>query len=480
MSITEFTAALNQVASERNIDPEDVINTLKEALVAAYKKDHPEISDDEDLEGRLKADIDPDTGEIKIMLDGKDVTPAGFGRIASQTAKQVILQKIREAEKNAIAEEYKEKIGTLTQGFIFRIDNDTVVMDLGKTHGILPISEQIPRERYLVNQKYKVLIKDVVTDEKSGSSTIILSRRDPLFIEKLFEQEVPEITKEIVKIESIAREAGERTKVAVSSTDSKIDPSGACIGQKGVRVQAVTDELNGEKIDIINYSSSPDRFIAAALAPAHVIDVVIDTDEKSALVKVAEDQLSLAIGNKGQNARLAAKLTGYRISIDGSEVVDITPDTTEEDMEHMDIPTKTLVVKKNSDKKAESEDYEKKLEEVAEEVLAKADDAREVRDVADEVEEELLEEATEAEEKAEKIEEEAEKAIVETEDEEKAKEIKEKAREKEAKELAKAEIKEEEAKTVEEIAEKAEDIENENAKDSKKKDSKEKISKKKK
>ncbi len=472
MAITEFTAALNQVASERNINPEDVINTLKEALVAAYKKDHPEVLEEEDLEERLKADIDPDTGEIKILLDGKDVTPAGFGRIASQTAKQVILQKIREAEKNAIAEEYRERIGTLTQGFIFRIDNDTVVMDLGKTHGILPVAEQIPRERYSVNQKYKVLIKDVVTDEKSGASTIILSRRDPLFIEKLFEQEVPEITKGIVKIESIAREAGERTKVAVSSSDSKIDPSGACIGQKGVRVQAVTDELNGEKIDIINYSSSPDRFIAAALAPAHVIDVVVNTEEKSALVKVAEDQLSLAIGNKGQNARLAAKLTGYRISIDGSDVVDITPETTEEDMKDMKIPEKAQV---KNDKELEDEDKqieeitealeeavgEKVAEEVAEEILEKVEDAGEVREVADEIEEELEEEAQEALKEAEEIQKEAEEKMVDAKTKEEAKEIKEKAEKKEAEKLEEAQIKEIEKDAVEEVAEKVEDLENE-------------------
>lgn len=316
MAITEFTAALNQVASERNIKPEDVLATLREALVAAYRKDH-EMTD-EDAEG-LSAEIDGETGEIRILDGKKDVTPPGFGRIASQTAKQVILQKIREAEKQSIANEYRELIGTLTQGYIFRIDHDTVIMDLGKTQGILPISEQIPSERYGMNQKYMVLIKEV-TDNEAGAA-IILSRRDPLLIEKLFTQEVPEMEKGTVKIESIAREAGQRTKVAVSSSDQKIDPSGACIGQRGVRVQAVTDALGGEKIDIINYSPSADKFVAASLAPAHVIDVVLDHDSKSAQVKVADDQLSLAIGNRGENARLAAKLTGWRISINGEQVV---------------------------------------------------------------------------------------------------------------------------------------------------------------
>lgn len=315
MAITEFTAALNQVASERNISPDVVLDTLREALVAAYNKDNV-VSEDDVVEAK----IDPDTGEVKIFVNGKDSTPMGFGRIASQTAKQVILQQIREAEKRSIAHEYRELLGTMTQGYIFRIDKDTVVMDIGKAQGLLPPSEKIPTEKYMMNQKYKVLIKEVTDEDVPGGSMIILSRKDPKFIEVLLSQEVPEIEKGIVKIESIAREAGERTKIAVSSSDPKIDPSGACIGQRGVRVQAVTDELNGEKIDIINYSPDPDRFIAASLAPAHVIDVTLDVENKTAFVKVSEDQLSLAIGNNGQNVRLAAKLTGWKINIEGSEV----------------------------------------------------------------------------------------------------------------------------------------------------------------
>lgn len=315
MAITEFTAALNQVASERNISPDVVLDTLREALVAAYNKDNI-VSEDDVVEAK----IDPDTGEVKIFVNGKDSTPMGFGRIASQTAKQVILQQIREAEKRSIAHEYRELLGTMTQGYIFRIDKDTVVMDIGKAQGLLPPSEKIPTEKYMMNQKYKVLIKEVTDEDVPGGSMIILSRKDPKFIEVLLSQEVPEIEKGIVKIESIAREAGERTKIAVSSSDPKIDPSGACIGQRGVRVQAVTDELNGEKIDIINYSPDPDRFIAASLAPAHVIDVTLDLENKTAFVKVSEDQLSLAIGNNGQNVRLAAKLTGWKINIEGSEV----------------------------------------------------------------------------------------------------------------------------------------------------------------
>ena len=325
MAITEFKAALNQLASERNISPDDVLETLKEAVIAAYRKD-VEVPEEE-IED-LDADVNGETGEIRILRKGKDVTPMGFGRIASQTAKQVILQKVREAEKESIANEYRELIGTVVQGYIFRMDKDAVIMDLGKTQGIMPLSEQVAGERYGVNLKYKVLIKDV-SKGTTGGSTIIVSRRDPKFIEALFRQEVPEMESGIVKIESIAREAGERTKIAVASSDPKVDASGACIGQRGIRVQSVTDELNGEKIDIINYSPDADRFIASALAPAHVIDVIVDHDNRSAVVKVSEDQQSLAIGNKGQNARLAAKLTQFKITIDGSEVA-ANPDDTDQ------------------------------------------------------------------------------------------------------------------------------------------------------
>jgi transcription termination/antitermination protein NusA len=314
MAISEFRAALNQLASERNIKPEDVLESLQEAVIAAYRKDHEVL--DEDIE-KLTVKVDEETGEIRVLFDKKDVTPVGFGRIASQTAKQVILQKVREVEKESIAAEYRELIGTITQGYIFRRDREEVVLDLGKTHGVMPFSEQIPSEDYSVNMKYKVLIKDVTKSEGS-SSAVVVSRKDPMLITALFKEEVPEMEKGIVKIESIAREAGSRTKVAVSSSDSKIDPSGACIGQRGVRVQAVTDELNGEKIDIINYSPDPDRFIAASLSPAHVIDVVLDSETKSALVRVSSDQQSLAIGDGGQNARLAAKLTGWKITVEGT------------------------------------------------------------------------------------------------------------------------------------------------------------------
>lgn len=318
MAVTEFKSALNQVATERGISADSVLDSIRQALVSAYKKDYQE-QNGKDLpeETALTAELNPDNGEAKIFEDGKDVTPAGFGRIAAQTAKQVILQKIRESEKEVILKEYREKIGTIVTGLIFRAEGSVLVFDLGKAHGIMPPSESIDSEDYRMNQRMKVLVKDIREGPKG--TEIIVSRSDPRFIIKLFESEVPEIASGIVVIEAIAREAGSRTKIAVSSKDDKIDPIGSCVGQKGVRVQAVIAELNGEKIDIVPFSVSVEKLIAAALAPAKVTEVqIVNQENQEAVVSVPEDQLSLAIGKEGQNVRLAFKLTKWKIDIKGA------------------------------------------------------------------------------------------------------------------------------------------------------------------
>lgn len=318
MAITEFKSALNQVATERGISAESVLESIRTALVSAYKKDYQEQSGEifpEDVE--VTAELNPDTGEAKIMQKDKDVTPAGFGRIAAQTAKQVILQKIRETEKDVILKEFREKIGTIIPGLIFKAEGSVLVFDLGKAHGIMPPSEKVEGEDYRMNMKLKVLVKDIREGPKG--TEIIVSRSDPKFISKLFESEVPEISAGTVVIEAIAREAGARTKMAVWSKDEKVDPIGSCVGQKGVRVQAVIAELNGEKIDIIPYSPIVEKYIAASLSPAKVTDVQIANQEiKEAVVSVPEDQLSLAIGKEGQNVRLAFKLTKWKIDIKGA------------------------------------------------------------------------------------------------------------------------------------------------------------------
>jgi len=318
MAMTEFSAALNQVATERGIPVESVLESIKMALLTAYKKDRKETSgEDIEIEG-YTAELNADTGEVKILLEGKDITPSGFGRIAAQTAKQVILQKIRETEKEVVASEFRAKVGTIVIGTVFRMDNGVVVMDLGKnrTQGIMPQGEQIQTESYRLNQKLKVLVKDIRQIPGRGTE-IIVSRSDPQFVAKLFEQEVPEIAASTVIIEAIAREAGSRTKIAVSSKDDKVDPVGSCVGQKGVRVQSIIAELFGEKIDIVPFSIITEKFIAASLAPAKVTDVELDKKETRAIVTVPEDQQSLAIGKDGQNARLANKLTKWKIDIKG-------------------------------------------------------------------------------------------------------------------------------------------------------------------
>ena len=312
MAITEFNAALNQVATERGIPVEKVLESIRTALASAYRKDY----DRETPLEEITVDLDAYTGEAKIIVNGKDVTPSGFGRIAAQTAKQVILQKIRETEKEVVMVEYKSKIGTIVSGHVFRMENGVVVLDLGKAHGILPQSEQVETEQYRLNQRLKVIIKDI--RDSSRGTEIIVSRADPEFIKRLFEQEVPEIASGVVKIEAIAREAGSRTKMAVVSSDEKVDPVGSCVGQKGVRVQAIISEVFGEKIDIIPYSDILEKFIAASLSPAKVTEVELDVANKRAIFSVPEDQQSLAIGREGQNARLANKLTKWKIDIKGT------------------------------------------------------------------------------------------------------------------------------------------------------------------
>lgn len=316
MAISEFNAAISQVATEKGITVESVLESVKSALATAYKKDRKEAGEDVELE-EIVVDLNPDTGEVRILKDGMDVTPAGFGRIAAQTARQVMVQKIRETEKDVITLEFKGKIGQIVLGTVFRVEKGIVTLDMGKnrSQGVMPKNEQVPTEVYRINQRLKVLVKDI--QETSRGTEIIVSRADPDFVVRLFEQEVPEIASGVVVIEAIAREAGSRTKMAVSSKDEKVDPVGSCVGQKGVRVQSIISELFGEKIDIVPYSDSLEKFIAASLSPAKVTEVELERKEKRAVVTVPEDQQSLAIGKEGQNARLANKLTKWKIDIKG-------------------------------------------------------------------------------------------------------------------------------------------------------------------
>jgi transcription termination/antitermination protein NusA len=305
---TEFASALNQVCSERGIEPEVVIDSIKQAILAAYRKDYGEP------EG-IVVGLDAATGEVKLQKGKKNVTPSGFGRIAAQTAKQVILQRIREAEKNAILTEYSSKVGTIVSGIVQRIAGQVITVNLGKAEGIMPPAEQARNEKYYVNQRLKFYIVGI--KEGTRGEEIIVSRSANGLLEGLFKQEVPEIAQGSVEIKTVAREAGSRSKVAVASRQLGVDPVGSCVGQRGVRVQAVINELGDEKIDVIAYQEDPAEFIKAAISPAKDLQVKVNEKEKTAEVTAPDDQLSLAIGKEGQNVRLAYKLTGYKIDIRG-------------------------------------------------------------------------------------------------------------------------------------------------------------------
>ncbi len=324
---SEFALALNQVASERGVDVDVVLETVQNAILAAYRKDHPGVDVEE-----YSAVLDPNTGEAKILENGKDVTPPGFGRIAAQTAKQVILQKIREKEKEAIFTDYRDKIGTIVNGMVLRFAGSNIIVDIGKAEAIMPVSEQVSNEKYHLNQRLVFYLSEIRQGPKGEE--IIVSRAHNGLIEGLFKREVPEVAQGSVELKAVVREPGNRAKIAVYSTQSGIDPVGSCVGQKGVRVQAIIQELGGqEKIDIIQWSEDTKAYIAQSLSPAKDVRVEIDEAEKIARVYVPQDELSLAIGKDGQNVRLAYKLTKYRIEIEGNKEASLAQDAVDEEAE---------------------------------------------------------------------------------------------------------------------------------------------------
>lgn len=367
---TEFAQALKAIATERGLDAEVILDTIKQAIIAAFRRDAKERGDEtEDME--FDVEIDARNGEAKVFAwpEGeedkkKDVTPPGFGRIAAQTAKQVIHQKIREAEKESIMDEFVGRVGTLISGMILRFDGPDVRVDLGRTEGLMPAEERVPNERLAANQRLSFLLKGI--EETAKGKQIILSRADPEFVKKLFAREVPEMASGSVEVRAIAREAGTRTKMAVVSNQSGVDPVGSCVGQKGVRVQAVTNELGGERVDIVPWSENTEDFIKASLSPAEGLTVSLDEKEKVAKVKAPEDQISLAIGREGQNVRLAAKLTGWRIEMEGyePEKEEPAPHTEEEKIEKKEAVTEDKAADDSKvaseEKKEEKEKKEKK------------------------------------------------------------------------------------------------------------------------
>jgi N utilization substance protein A len=311
-----FLEALQQIARDKGISVDTLLDALANALVAAYKR-MPDAAEE------AVVTVDPDSGEIRVYgqeldEDGNvvrewDDTPKDFGRIAAQTAKQVILQRIREAERDLKYEEYAGREGDIVTGIIQQSDNRYTLLDLGKVEALLPQAEQVPYERYEHGARLKAYIVEVRKTTKGPQ--IVVSRTHPGLIKRLFELEVPEISSGVVEIKAAAREPGHRTKIAVWSNDNNVDPVGACVGARGARVRMVTNELRGEKVDIVPFSDDPREFVMRALQPAKVKEVLLDEDSGTATVVVNDFQLSLAIGKEGQNARLAARLTGWRIDI---------------------------------------------------------------------------------------------------------------------------------------------------------------------
>jgi len=360
---TDLMIAVNQIAAERNIDPNEVIEAIKEAIKTGFRRDYPE-----ETETLLEVEIKPEeiqsirvyankkvvkevtnkTAQIELNAAKKiepklkegdhimvDVTPTGdFGRVAAQVAKQVILQKIRESEKEAVMKEFDGKIGEIEYAVVQRLDGDDVIFEIRRALAVMPLEDRIPNEFYRSGSRMKVLIKEIRMTPRGKQ--LIVSRADNNFLVGLFKLEVPEISSQTVEIKAMAREAGSRSKVAVFSTTDGIDPIGACVGQKGVRINAILNDLKfgnfEEKIDIILWNEDISTFIANSLSPATISEVgIIDADSKRARVFIEDEQLSLAIGREGQNVRLAAKLTGWNIDIHGlSEKAEIEKSTKEE------------------------------------------------------------------------------------------------------------------------------------------------------
>ncbi|SHF23481.1 transcription termination factor NusA [Desulforamulus putei] len=355
---SEFLEALKDLEKEKGISVDVLLEAIEAALLSAYKRNFGSLQN-------ARVHIDRTTGDFKVYsqrtvveevqddrleisleearkLDPRynlgdmvenEVTPRDFGRIAAQTAKQVVVQRIREAERNIIYEEFSNREGDILTGVVQRIENKNVYIELGKTEAILTPSEQMPNEEYRQGDRLKTYIVEVRKTTKGPQ--ILVSRTHPGLLKRLFEMEVPELQDGVVELKSIAREAGYRSKIAVYSKDENVDPVGACVGPKGMRVQNIVNELNGEKIDIVKWNQDPSKYVASSLSPAKVVAVEVWEDEKVARVIVPDYQLSLAIGKEGQNARLAAKLTGWKIDIKSeSQMAELYPEYNNmEDME---------------------------------------------------------------------------------------------------------------------------------------------------
>lgn len=409
----DFMLALDELCKEKGLDKATILDALKKALIKSYQKNY-------DNQENVDVIIDEESGKIEVfalknvveevedsiseisLKDAKkinstynigdvariELTPKNFGRVAAQTARNIVIQKIRDAQRDSLYGEYIERSNEMITGLIQRSDNYNLYVNLDKIEGVVPIKEQVPTENYAPNERMKFLIKEVRNSSKDPQ--IILSRSSQDLITRLFELEVPEITEGVIEIYSIAREAGSRTKMAVFSNDETIDAVGACIGFKGARVNSIVEELQGEKIDIINFDKDIKVFISNALSPADIIDVIVNEKNKQSLVVVSSDQLSLAIGKEGQNARLAARLTGWKIDIKSKEEFDsLSQDEIDE------------ILGLNEDLEPEIERAEETDEEILDIIDEESEGTSESSDILDDEEsledEEILKEESEEE-----------------------------------------------------------------------------------
>ena len=415
----DFMLALDELCKDKNVDKEVILEALEKALVKSYQKNY-------DNQENVDVVIDHDSGEIGVFAikdvvnevedgireisikDAKEIdaslevgdtariklVPKNFGRVAAQTARNIVIQKIRDAQRESLFGDYLDRENELITGQIQRVDKYNVYVNLDRIEGIVPLKEQVPTEEYLPNERMKFLIKEVRNSGKDPQ--IVLSRSSENLVTRLFELEVPEITDGVIEIYSIAREAGSRTKMAVFSNDETIDAVGACIGYKGARVNSIVDSLQGEKIDIINYSKNIEEFISNALSPADIIEVYVNERNKQSLVVVNEDQLSLAIGKEGQNARLAARLTGWKIDIksnvefeslsqaDIDEILGLNEEVEEVSLEETTEVSEDLDLEENSDFDESDDHVSEEIGEIEEDLQDDSQDDLEDTEESDE------------------------------------------------------------------------------------------------
>ena len=410
---SDFLIAITQLSAEKNLPKEVVITALEAALVSAYRKDSFAANQN------ISVKISPTTGEVKVwaektvvelLLDGHyeislddaqrvkpdvqigetievEATPPNAGRIAAQTAKQVILQRLHEAEHSAIFEEYADKEGDIVIGMVQRIEPRQIFIDLGRTEAVMPVAEQMRSERYRVGQRLKVYLLEVVRTSKGPR--VVVSRSHSDLLRRLFELEAPEVFSGAVEIKSIAREAGYRSKVAVAARQDGIDPVGCCVGLRGIRIQNIVSELNNEKLDVVTWDSDASVFIANALSPAQVLTVELNEGAGAATVVVPDRQLSLAIGKDGQNARLAAKLTGWRIDIKSASVAEAERAVEVEKAAKAELVAEAERLTKAKPEAVIEEELPEELAAVQEPVLVSGETFEEAVEVAEEVKKEV-------------------------------------------------------------------------------------------